>query len=112
MSTFEVHRALAVAFDALYAANRHLQSLSPWLTSASPSEVHRALFFASETLRITGIVLQPIMPTKSKELLDALGVAEGRRRWVDAEVGTGGERVMVPRKGHLFPPVVSETLEL
>ena len=109
MSAFQVHRAVAGVFDALTDANRHLQTLSPWLATASPDEVHRALFFASETLRIAGIVLQPIMPTKSTDLLNALGVQAGRRAWADAKVGGGGERVMSPAKGVLlFPPVDSE----
>ncbi|KAL8293018.1 hypothetical protein RQP46_000712 [Phenoliferia psychrophenolica] len=79
MANFEVHRAVASVFDVLTDANRHLQALSPWLATATADEVDRALFLTSEALRIAGIVLQPIMPTKSVELLDALGLAASRR---------------------------------
>lgn len=103
MAIFQVHRAVTSVFDALTDANRHLQTLSPWLATATADEVDRALFFASETLRIAGIVLQPIMPTKSVELLEALGVEPSRRTWADAKVGAGGPRSMVRTQGQLFP---------
>ena len=104
MESFQVHRAVTTVFDVLGDANRHLQTLSPWLATASPNEAHRALFFASESLRIAGIILQPIMPTKSAELLEALGVQPDRRAWADAKIGGGGERHMAGGKGQLFPP--------
>lgn len=103
MSTFEVQKALAAAFDVLTEANKHLQLISPWLATATAEEVHRGLFYASEALRMVGIVLGPVMPEKSSELLDGLGVGEGRRGWAELVVGGGGERAMkVGKKGHLF----------
>jgi len=103
MAQFEVQRALVAAFDVLNEANKHLQVLSPWLATVSGDEVHRALFYASEALRMVGIVLGPVMPTKSAELLDALGVPEGRRGWANLVLGGGGERaIKVGKKGHLF----------
>ncbi|KAM0753656.1 methionyl-tRNA synthetase [Meredithblackwellia eburnea MCA 4105] len=106
IDTFEVDRAIAAVFDALTLANERVQSLSPWLPSASHEDSQRALFFASETLRIVGIVLQPIMPTKSHEILDTLGVPTDRRRWEDAKLGMGGPRTMkTNRKVHLFPSI-------
>lgn len=105
LASFEVHRAIAAVFDALAESNRHVQLLSPWLATASPSSVHRALFFGSETLRLAGTLLQPFMPEKSAQLLDMLGVDPARRTWRDCEVGKGGERVPRPGKAHLWPAV-------
>ena len=48
----------------------------------------QALVF--EALRETGILLQPVMPGKAGELLDALGVPEGQRVLKDAEFGKPG----------------------
>ncbi|GAA5829517.1 hypothetical protein JCM11251_000186 [Rhodosporidiobolus azoricus] len=108
IDSFEIHRALSSAFDVLSLANKHLQSLAPWLPSATPSEAHRALFFGSETLRLVGILLQPFMPEKAAQLLTSLGVKEERRRWEDAIIGQGGERtpVLGGKKEHLWPSVV------
>ncbi|GAA5953900.1 hypothetical protein JCM3765_000684 [Sporobolomyces pararoseus] len=108
LSTFEIHRALSLLFDTLAAANRHIQTLSPWLSTATPSEIHRSLYLSSESLRLAGILLQPFMPTKSKILLDALGVREQDRGWDKAQFGIGEERekVGIVKGGGLWPPVV------
>ncbi|GAA5989184.1 hypothetical protein JCM10908_001196 [Rhodotorula pacifica] len=108
LASFEVHRALAAVFDALAEANRHVQQLSPWLASASPSDVHRALYFGSESLRMSAILLQPFMPTKSAQLLDVLGVPAERRTWTHRALGRGGARTaVVGGKTHLWPPVLT-----
>lgn len=55
------------------------------------------------------------MPTKAKELLDMLGVDEGKRRFEDArfngdfEYGTPKEKVGKGAWDSLFPPLVIET---
>ncbi|GAA5900630.1 methionine--tRNA ligase MSM1 [Sporobolomyces salmoneus] len=109
ISTFEIHRALSLLFETLAASNRHIQTLSPWLSTATPSEIHRSLHLSSESLRIAGILLQPFMPTKSSVLLDVLGVREHDRGWEKVKFGEGGERDkvgIVKGGGGLWPPVV------
>lgn len=107
LTAFEIHRALAAVFDALAEANRHVQQISPWLATASPSAVHRALFFGSESLRIAAILLQPFMPDKADQLLEMLGVPAERRTWTHCGVGQGGVRTAcTPGKAHLWPSIV------
>lgn len=103
-----MHRALANVFDALAEANRHVQQLSPWLATASPSDVHRALFFGSETLRMSAILLQPFMPSKSAQLLDMLGVPADQRSRSYRSLGQGGVRTAVAgSKLHLWPTILT-----
>jgi len=92
LSSFEIHRSLSLLFDVLNTANKHISTLSPWLPSASPSEIHRSLYLSCESLRISAILLQPFMPEKSRILLDALGVGEEARKWENVGFGRGGER--------------------
>lgn len=40
---------------------------------------------ALETLRITGICLQPFIPDVAEKLLDGLGVPAGERDWASAQ---------------------------
>lgn len=90
MDSFEVHRALGALFDALALANRHMQHLAPWSSSASSTVAHRALFHSAETLRIVGVLMQPFMPTKARHLLDALGVdVVAGRTWENSAFGRG-----------------------
>lgn len=79
------------------------------------------VYLSAEAVRIAGILLQPFMPGKMKELLDGLGVRADRRGFEHAVVGGdreygavvvkeggdgerdggGGEK---KRRGVLFPP--------
>ncbi|GAA5941851.1 methionine--tRNA ligase MSM1 [Sporobolomyces koalae] len=112
LANFEIHRALGSVFDALSAANRHIQLLSPWLATATSTEIHRSLYLSSETLRIAGILLQPFMPHKSRQLLQALGVREQDRTFKMAKFGQGTERDPVRVvKGGLWPAVVVGSTE-
>lgn len=110
MNEFECRKALGIIFDTLRIANRHLQLLEPWLKSSSPESIHRALFYASESMRISAILLQTIMPEKSNELLNRLGVKNENRNWENLGVGMGGDRNDVVTGGvgvpHLFPSVI------
>ncbi|CAG8783323.1 8789_t:CDS:10 [Gigaspora margarita] len=51
--------------------------------------MNRALYYSFETLRITGILLQPIMPDRSLKLLNILGVRHNEHKWEDAKFGKG-----------------------
>lgn len=56
--------------------------------------LRRTHLYMHETLRITGILLKPFMPSKSEQILDALGVSTtAGRAWDDAVLGGGRGRV-------------------
>lgn len=76
--------------------------------------MQRIIFHTAEALRISGILLQPYMPTKARQILDMLGVQEGRRGFADAVVGGDlgygraiGEGVEKGKGkyGTIFPPL-------
>jgi methionyl-tRNA synthetase len=64
------------------------------------------LYLTYDTLRVCGILLQPIIPTSSAELLDRLGVVD---RHFDAAVAgkgwPGPERKLIKSTGVLFKPL-------
>jgi methionyl-tRNA synthetase len=79
------------------------------------------MVYAHESLRITGIALQPVMPTKMKDLLNRLGVEEQHCAWERLQLEEGKEqihgvlacvKVMMDRAkdfkkvGVLFPPLL------
>jgi hypothetical protein len=75
------------------------------------------LTYAHDSLRLAGIALAPVMPSKMPDLLDRLGVEDGEWSWDrlkrvgDVEgVGACVERMMVgAKKGKrevLFPALV------
>lgn len=104
-------------------ANRIFTLLQPWTITTSESDLINAMVYAHESLRMTGIALQPVMPTKMKDLLDRLGVEEKDRAWEDLQGDEGQAKLrrvqgsvqsMMSRakdfkkSGVLFPPLVEE----
>ena len=102
------NRAVQTIMEASYRANVHMQTIAPWKLAkeaksaredsgpdesdsptalAMEAEIDRTIFLLAETIRIVGILLLPVMPTKAKLLLDMYGVAEDRRNWDWCRVG-------------------------
>ncbi|WVQ82396.1 methionine-tRNA ligase [Cryptococcus sp. DSM 104549] len=114
MDDYMVNHACQAVMDTVATTNRLFTDLKPWAAKDST----KAVTYAYHTLRIASILLQPIMPTKSVEALDRLGVPSDQRSWEDAEwpmpAGEGlSTEEMVGRlreaqavwkgKGYLFP---------
>ena len=83
--------------------------MQPWTANAAPEVVARAIAYSYHSLRVAGILCQPVMPSKAAEMLDRLGVASDQRGWEHA-AWTGAEvvKTVTGGEGHLFPPVESE----
>lgn len=104
--------ALSTLFSALALAHKHIQRLAPWKATASPTEIHRALFLSFESLRISAILLLPFMPDKAMTLLDQLGVPKEKRKWENTGLGGASEDVLekIEITSVLFPGIFSEPL--
>jgi len=76
MDRFALHEAAAAAFRLVDATNEFIAESEPWVLARDPGHADRlsqVLFDAAEALRITGILLQPVMPTASVEILRRAG---------------------------------------
>ena len=51
----------------------------PWNLKESPSELNVVLYESIESLRVAGILLQPIVPELSNRLLDGIGIPKEER---------------------------------
>ncbi|KAF8531612.1 tRNA synthetases class I (M)-domain-containing protein [Gautieria morchelliformis] len=89
MARLEIAEALEEVVRCLRISNREFTNVAPWSSATPISSASRLLSYTRETLRICGILLQPFIPTKAKELLDALGVPAGKRTLRDATLGLG-----------------------
>jgi len=70
-------------------ANKIYSETQPWLPSTDTSHRAQLHVISVETLRICGILLQPFIPIKSVELLEALGTKPEERTWDHTEPGSG-----------------------
>lgn len=120
------NKAVQTIMSAVYDANAYLQAKAPWkVVSAmreakvdpfkgNRAEIDAVIFVCSESLRIVGILLQPVMPEKAKLLLDQLGVQPDRRSWewcaVGKDDGYGESMVDLSKVAnrHLFPTLPCE----
>ncbi|KAL0084661.1 tRNA synthetases class I (M)-domain-containing protein [Phycomyces blakesleeanus] len=85
----EFNKGFNAVFDALTEANRHFTQNAPWelvKDEANKARLDATLFYATEACRITGILLQPVMPTKMDSLLTRLGVPKNERTLAHAKI--------------------------
>lgn len=90
-------------------ANRYFTKLEPWSDKTPIEDCVKGVLYARETLRIVGILLQPVMPEKSRELLDRLGLGQSGRNIVDAELNLSLTQSLQIKtsKNVLFPPLIA-----
>ncbi|KAL2263598.1 hypothetical protein VTK26DRAFT_6065 [Humicola hyalothermophila] len=99
--------------------NEFLTLTQPWslIKSELPENkvlAERVLFLAAESLRISGILLQPFLPDKAARLLATLGVAQDKRTFGHAVLGCDysyGVPTVDPGSGRddgLFPPLIED----
>ncbi|KAJ8910860.1 hypothetical protein NQ315_010807 [Exocentrus adspersus] len=72
----------------LHSANLFFETLKPWELKKHPEkckELDVVLHLAIETLRVTGILLQPIIPNICNDLLNKISVGKGDRFFENAQ---------------------------
>ncbi|OOF97884.1 hypothetical protein ASPCADRAFT_205159 [Aspergillus carbonarius ITEM 5010] len=89
--------------------NKYIHHAEPW---KSPNDRQRSIYNVAESLRMTGILLQPVMPTKANELLDMLHVDKtdpAKRSFAAATYGSDADYGVNAKKSILFPPLIVES---
>jgi methionyl-tRNA synthetase len=79
------YKGIDFIIETLHAANRFFESQKPWelCKKNESSHVNSVLHLTMETLRVCGILLQPIVPALSSALLTKLQIPEEKRMWRD-----------------------------
>lgn len=97
------HRALELTIEAARAANKYFDETAPWKLAKAGDTARLAAVIAHvlEVVRTVAVLLSPVTPTKSRELLEQLGVeapshAAGVDRWPHAWGGLAAGTVVRP----------------
>ena len=71
----KLHEALEILNSSIRAANKYIEITQPWQLAKEGNREFLAtvLFTATQLLAKVGILLEPVIPRKSRELLDTLG---------------------------------------
>ena len=78
METLRFHLALMETWEVINHVNRYLDQSAPWALAKDPKHqprLHTVLTYSLETLKIVGVLLFPIMPDATLELLNRIGLA-------------------------------------
>ena len=101
MQVYALHDAAAAAFEIVDAANEFIAETAPWALAKDPANAERlsgVLFDVAEAVRVAAVLLLPIMPASSTEILRRVGErtpAKDLRFDRDARWRPDGERVIV-----------------
>jgi methionyl-tRNA synthetase len=104
------HRALAVLWEAVTAANRYVDEQAPWeLRKSDPARMKTVLYVLAETIRHLGLLAQPFMPDAAARILDQLSVPEADRSFAFVgEPGALAPGTHLPKPEGVFPRFVEE----
>ena len=97
MGSFLIHLYVGAVFDVVAETNRYFANAEPWkLAKSDPARMRLVLYVTIEALRVSAILLQPVIPGSMGKLLDLLGVPADRRSFAALEAGDA--------RGHLGAP--------
>lgn len=88
-SNFNFYKAVDRVIATLHQANLFFESFKPWelkKEAAKSRELDVVLHLTLETLRVCGILLQPIIPNIACNLLNKINVPRERRTFSDAKI--------------------------
>ena len=86
---FKVNRAIHDIMGLIQWANRYLEAQAPWkLVKENKAMAGHVLYTATEALRLGAVLLSPVMPRKTGEVLDILGAQGSQPRWGQLKPGT------------------------
>ena len=115
MDTLALHEAAGAAFQLVDATNEFIAETTPWALAkdpASSSRLDQVLFDVAEAIRVAAVLLTPIMPSSSAEILRRVGDTRSRselRLEIDGRWHNDGVRQI--QQGSALWPRVQEREE-
>jgi len=113
MDALALHEGAAAAYRLIDGTNEFIAATSPWALAKDPAAADRlshVLFDAAEAIRLAAVLLTPIMPASSKDILRRVGVSTERLQLDrDGRWRADGERVLL-QEGPLWPRTERESL--
>jgi methionyl-tRNA synthetase len=106
MDGFALHEGAAAAYRLIDATNEFIAATAPWTLAKDPASADRltqVLFDSAEAIRLAAVLLEPVMPSSSREILRRVGGSvEGLNLDRDGRWRADGERVLL-QEGPLWP---------
>lgn len=107
MEALELDAAVRSVWDLVHAANKYIEDQAPWSLARDPGQKDRldtVLYNLAETLRITAILVRPVLVQASGEIWGQLGLGDIEyTRWDDTGWGGLEPGTAINRGQPLFP---------
>jgi methionyl-tRNA synthetase len=88
INEYKVQEAVRTILEFVDMLNKYMEAQAPWkLAKTDMPGANRVLYAAAEGLRIATIMLAPVMPEKTAEVLDILGAANSKPVWGQLKPG-------------------------
>ncbi|MDP2652944.1 MAG: methionine--tRNA ligase [Candidatus Omnitrophota bacterium] len=85
----KVDEALDKTMSLVRMTNKYIEQQAPWkLAKTDLSRAGCVLYTATEALRLSAVLLQPVMPQKAQKVLEILGAEGSRLTWGELKPGT------------------------
>jgi methionyl-tRNA synthetase len=114
MEALAIHEAAAAVFRLIDATNLHIADTAPWALARNPAQADhltQVLFDAAEAIRLAAVLLSPIMPASSREMLRRVGASSGALRLDrDGTWKPEGERVLA-QSSPMWPRFDTKTIK-
>jgi len=101
IEVMRVNEAIEIILQFVRSINKYIETKAPWkLAKEEPEIAGKVLFTAAEALRVSAVLLAPIMPNRTQTVLETLGATESGLDW-------GGLTSGIEIKPHdpLFPRI-------
>ena len=106
MDRFALHEGAAAVYRLIDGTNAFIAATAPWALAKDPASADRlsqVLYDAAEAIRLAAVLLAPIMPASSREILRRVGASsDGLNFDRDGRWRNDGERV-ITQDGPLWP---------
>jgi methionyl-tRNA synthetase len=112
MDRLEIHQGAAAAYRLIDATNEYIAANTPWALAKDPSkadQLTQVLFDAAEAIRLAAVLLSPVMPASSREILRRVGASSDALHLDrDGIWRSEGERVLA-QSSALWPRLDTKT---
>jgi methionyl-tRNA synthetase len=111
MDEHALEEGVAAAFRVIDAANEYIAETEPWALARDDGRADRltqVLFDVAEAVRVSAILLLPVMPASAAEILRRVGESSARPTLDDAVWRNAGERV-IAKGDALWPRLEPQT---
>lgn len=82
INEMRINEAIEEILQFVRSINRYMEQQAPWkLVKTDIEAAKRVLYTAAEALRISSLLLQPVMPNRTKIVLDVLGASNVELVW-------------------------------